>query len=60
GPFQVYACLIEPLVMAAQGRREPYSLGRQLDPDDVVRFGEAASAYGFAPRLARGWWAARA
>lgn len=60
GPFQVYACLIEPLVMAAQGRLQPYSLGRQLDPDDVIRFGEAAAAYGFAPRLARGWWAARA
>lgn len=60
GPFQVYACLIEPLVMAAQGRKEPYALGRKLDPDDVARFGEAAMAYGFAPRLARGWFSARA
>lgn len=60
GPFQVYACLIEPLVMAAQGRKAPYALGRKLDPDDVARFGEAAQAYGFAPRLARGWFAARA
>lgn len=59
GPFQVYACLIEPLVMAAQGRKKPFALGRNLDPDDVVRFGEAALAYGFAPRLARGWFAAR-
>lgn len=60
GPFQVYACLIEPLVMAAQGRTRPYALGRSLDPDDVARFGEAATAYGFTPRLARGWFAAEA
>ncbi len=59
GPFQVYACLIEPLVMAAQGRTTPYALGRRLDPDDVARFGEAAEAYGFSARLAEGWRVAR-
>ena len=59
GPFQVYACLIEPLVMALQERKKPYALGRRIDPDDVVRFGEAAVAYGFRPRLARGWFPAR-
>jgi predicted amino acid dehydrogenase len=59
GPWQAYACLIEPLVMAAQGRKVAYALGRRLDPDDVARFGEAATAYGFKPRLARGWVKAR-
>ena len=55
GPNQVFACLIEPLVMAATGRAEPFSIGRSLEPKDVEAFGVAARSLGFAPRLARGW-----
>ena len=55
GPTQVYACLIEPLVVAVDGRSEPYAQGRRLKPDTVLAFGEAAEALGFRPRLARGW-----
>ena len=55
GPNQVFACLIEPLVLACSHRRAPYSIGRALDPTDVVEFGEAAQRLGFAPRLAKGW-----
>ena len=55
GPSQVFACLIEPLVLAVEGRKDPYSIGRQLDPVDVVAFGQAAQRLGFEPRLAQGW-----
>jgi len=57
GPSQVFACLIEPLVLAVEGRTEPYSIGRRLDPKDVNAFGTAARQLGFSPRLARGWGA---
>jgi len=55
GPHQVFACLIEPLIMATTGRTEPFSIGRILEPADVEAFGTAAQALGFAPRLACGW-----
>jgi predicted amino acid dehydrogenase len=55
GPTQVYACLIEPLVVAVAGRSEPFAQGRRLKADTVVAFGEAAEALGFHPRLAQGW-----
>ena len=55
GPAQVFACLIEPLVLAVEGRQTPYSIGRHLDPADVVAFGVAARGLGFEPRLAQGW-----
>ncbi len=54
GPWQLYACVIEPLVMVAQGRTEPYTIGRKLDPATVRAFGEAATGLGFRARLARG------
>ncbi len=57
GPTQVFACLIEPLVLAVLGRATPFSLGRNLNPDDVRAFGEGAASLGFTPRLARGWLA---
>ncbi len=59
GPSQVFACLVEPLVIAVEGRTEPYSIGRRLDPNDVEAFGLAARKLGFSPRLARGWRAFR-
>lgn len=55
GPSQVFACLIEPLVLAVEGRTEPYSIGRSLDSSDVEAFGRAARGLGFEPRLAQGW-----
>lgn len=56
GPAQVFACLVEPLVLAAAGRTSPWALGRKVEPDDVAAFGEAAEALGFRPRLAVGWF----
>lgn len=55
GPYQVFACLVEPLVLAATGRGRPFALGRRIPPEVVVEFGEAAEKLGFRPRLARGW-----
>lgn len=55
GPTQVFACLVEPLVLAVTGRRAPYALGRKIEPAVVREFGEAAERLGFHPRLARGW-----
>ncbi len=55
GPFQVFACLVEPLVLAATGRGASFALGRKVDPAVVREFGEAAERLGFRPRLARGW-----
>lgn len=55
GPWQLFACVIEPLVMAATGRTEPYALGRRLKPDTIQAFGDAAASLGFRPRLARGF-----
>jgi predicted amino acid dehydrogenase len=56
GPSQVFACLIEPLVLATSGRVRPFSIGRTLEPEDVEAFGVAARALGFSPRLAQGWF----
>ncbi len=57
GPQQVFACLVEPLVLAVEGRTAPFALGRQLDLQSVRDFGRGAERLGFGPRLARGWWA---
>ncbi|MCK6505676.1 hypothetical protein L6R53_20145 [Myxococcota bacterium] len=55
GPRQVFACLVEPLVLVAAGRDRPYALGRRLEIDDIADLGARAEALGFQPRLARGW-----
>lgn len=55
GPHQVFACLIEPLVLALGDRTAPYSIGRTLLPEDVMAFGQHAGSLGFSPRLAQGW-----
>ena len=55
GPGQIYACLAEPLVMAAQGRTRPYAQGRSVDPVDLEAFCRDAEALGLKPRLATGW-----
>jgi len=59
GPWQLFACVIEPLVMVSEGRREPYALGRKLSPDTVRAFGEAAERLGFRARLASGFFEVR-
>ena len=55
GPTQIYACLAEPMVMAATGRTEPFSLGRHLEKEDLNDFARAAEELGLVPRLAQGW-----
>ena len=55
GPSQVFACLAEPMVMAAQGRTQPYAQGRRLATEQVHAFGAAAREMGLSSRLASGW-----
>lgn len=55
GPWQLFACVIEPLVMVYEGRKTPYANGRKLSPDTVREFGEVAERMGFRARLARGF-----
>lgn len=55
GPWQLYACVVEPLVMAVTRRRAPFALGRSVDDDDLETFAAAAAELGIRPRLARGW-----
>jgi predicted amino acid dehydrogenase len=55
GPAQVFACLLEPLVLASLHRETPFSIGRQLTVGDVASFGAAATALGFRAHLSRGW-----
>jgi predicted amino acid dehydrogenase len=55
GPSQVFACLAEPMVMAAQGRTQPYAQGRRLPLEQVHAFGAAALEMGLSARLAHGW-----
>lgn len=49
GHRHVYACLIEPLVLAASGRDRPYALGRRLFDEDLRDFDRQARALGFRP-----------
>ncbi len=55
GPSQVFACLLEPLVLAHLGRTTPFSIGRHIQMSDVTAFGDAALQLGFRPRLSVGW-----
>jgi predicted amino acid dehydrogenase len=50
------ACLVEPVVMAAFGRKTPYAQGRKLDSKDVLEFGGRASELGFHPTLSSDFW----
>ena len=49
----VLACLVEPLVLAAERRETPYAQGRSLQMDDVLAFGKAAEKLGFFPVLSQ-------
>ena len=55
GPTQVFACLVEPLVLAAIGRDRPFAFGRKIELEAIREFATAAEGFGFRPRLARGW-----
>jgi predicted amino acid dehydrogenase len=55
GPGLVFACLVEPLAMAAAGRRSPLAIGRRVDAEAVAELGRVAGGLGFRPVLARGW-----
>jgi hypothetical protein len=55
GPGQIYACLAEPMVMAALGIETPFAQGRRLANSQVQAFGEAAQSMGLSARLASGW-----
>ncbi len=55
GPGQVYACLVEPLVVAVSGRTTPLAQGRVLKLEDVQQFGTIATELGFRTRLVQGW-----
>jgi 3-acetyloctanal aminotransferase len=55
GPSHLFACVVEPLVMALSGRREPFAQGRRIAPEAVCEFGRLASELGFRPVLARRW-----
>ena len=55
GPSQIYACLAEPMVMAALGIETPFAQGRRLPISQVQAFGEAAKSLGLSARLASGW-----
>lgn len=49
GHSSVYACLIEPLVALAAGRKTPWQQGKRLDPDTIREFGVEAEKLGFSP-----------
>ena len=55
GPHQIYACLAEPMVMAAHGIDVPFAQGRKLSLEKVDAFGQAALDLGLQARLASGW-----
>lgn len=48
GPRHVFACLVEPLVLAASGRDRPYALGSRLLDLDLADFDRRARSLGFA------------
>jgi putrescine aminotransferase len=46
----INACLAEPAIIALEGRREPFSLGRELDVRDLEEVGKLAGQQGFSGR----------
>ena len=46
---QLNGCLAETLVLALEGRAEPWSIGRLLDPDKVLAIGAMAARHGLLP-----------
>ncbi|SJN56362.1 Putrescine aminotransferase [Vibrio ruber DSM 16370] len=44
---QLNGCMAETIVLALEGRREKFSLGRYLPPEKVLEIGEIAEKHGF-------------
>lgn len=55
GPSHLFACLLEPMLMAAEGRREPFSQGRRVGWEALQELRRLAPAWGFSPVLASRW-----
>lgn len=51
GLGSVYACLLEPLLAARQGRTTPFAQGRRVEAEAVREVGRLAQAAGFVPEL---------
>jgi len=46
-PGKAYACMVEPMVLALEGRYESYSLGKQIRVDQVRDIAQLARKHGF-------------
>ncbi len=55
GPAHLFACLVEPMLMASEGRREPFAQGRRVASRDLRDIRRIATARGFRPVLASHW-----
>ncbi len=55
GPRHLFACLMEPMIMAAEGRKRPFSQGRRVDVEDLEAIRRLAPRWGFEPVLAAHW-----
>lgn len=55
GPRHLFACLAEPMLMAAEGRTTPYAQGRRVAWEALREIRRLAPAWGFRPVLAAHW-----
>jgi predicted amino acid dehydrogenase len=55
GPAHLFACLMEPMIMAAEGRRRPFAQGRRVASEDLRDIRRLAPKWGFQPVLASHW-----
>jgi len=55
GPEHLFACLAEPMIMAAEGRTRPFAQGRRVAIEDLRDIRRLAPALGFRPVLASRW-----
>ncbi|MFH1468099.1 MAG: hypothetical protein ABIO70_27175 [Pseudomonadota bacterium] len=55
GPAHLFACLVEPMLMVAEGRREPFAQGRRVAWEALRDIRRLAPAWGFSPVLASHW-----
>jgi len=55
GPSHLFACLVEPMLMAAEGRTEPFAQGRRVASADLRDIRRCAARWGFQPVLASHW-----
>jgi acetylornithine/succinyldiaminopimelate/putrescine aminotransferase/predicted amino acid dehydrogenase len=44
---QINGCLAETMVLALEGRAECFSIGRALEPEQIIEIGRAAGRHGF-------------